>query len=689
MRRNFFAALIFVSLIATSIAAPVTPEMALNAAQTYLELHAEYLQNPKNRASAAIGVSYELGHINPLIDPHDGAVLGYIANLDPVGYIAIGGNTKIRPVIVHSFKSDFSFEETPMNHMLHMLRGDLNLRFEALSKTSRDILAANSAEWDNLITGGEELTPLYSSMVVYGPWLDTNWGQGHPYNTRCPVDPETGYRCVTGCTATAMAMIHNYWEYPPFVAFAEDESYYSGYTDPAIFIDAPTANDDSLEYNYAGTGDPSNSELANLMWASGVSVGAWYSSGGTGASVSASYYINKWGYNEDAVQLSGDHSEFYDYLSTDMMEGRPAQLSIYQSDWTGGHSINCDGYNSTTDRYHLNMGWEGSSNGWYSLPEGMPVGYSIITNAVMNLQPDPRPDAPDICSEAMSIEITAEAGRYKDAIYRPGEEDWFTFEAIPESSYIFYTRGSTNTFGAIYDVCGGELVDSSSTGISRGNFFLQFIPDEAGTYKLLIRGIDAWEFGLYSLYYRTGEGPSIEFMLPASGTVLTEGENQVIQWVSGGVPDFTLCQLDYSLEGPDGPWQTITDSTDITFFIWEVPYVTEEENDVYIRVGSVVFNSIFEVIGPFTILDVTGIGENSSRPDKMTIRTYPNPFNSAMAIDAPVGSEIAIYDIRGRSVEELGNTSIWRPSSDVQSGLYLVVIRHGNEKTVLRAMYLK
>lgn len=679
--------IIQVLLAAVLLALPVTPDMAISAAQTHIVLHAEYLQNPENRGATAIGVPYRIGGINPLLDSREERVVGYVVNLDPVGYVAISGETQIEPVIVYSFKSDFRFEETDMNLMLKMLRGDLELRFAALDKTSRDVIADNLAEWSEYLSGGEGLFAEHSSMTVYGPWFDTNWGQGYPYNMRCPIDPETGSRCVTGCTATAMAMIHNYWEYPPFVAFAPDESYYSGYTSPAIFIDAPTATDDSLEYDN-GTGHPSNSELANLMWASGVSVGSWYSSSGTGANVSASDYIDKWGYSESAITMNGSSSDFYSYLSDDMIEGRPAQLAIYQADWSGGHSINCDGYNSSTNRYHLNMGWSGSANGWYSLPAGMPSGYSIISYGVLGLEPDPRSDAPDACGSAIAIFPEEESSRYRDAIYPAGDEDWFTFEAIPESSYIFYTRGSTNTYGAIYSSCGGELLASSTTGISRYNFFIQFTPTTAGTYKLLVMGDSSSEFGLYSLHYRTGEGPTLDITLPSSGTVAEEGATMVIQWTSGGVPSFATARLDYSLNGLDGPWHVITDSTNFTFHIWDVPYVTSEQTNVYVRVQSVEFNSIIAEVGPLTILDVTGIGENA-KPDDYEIRAYPNPFNSAVAISAPDGATIKIHDLRGRLVENIGDAKIWRPESDVESGIYLISIEYRGVKEAIRAVYLK
>ena len=45
----------------------------------------------------------------------------------------------------------------------------------------------------------DRINPLLGQMV---------WGQGRPYNNKCPRNS------VTGCVATAFGMIMNYWDYP-------------------------------------------------------------------------------------------------------------------------------------------------------------------------------------------------------------------------------------------------------------------------------------------------------------------------------------------------------------------------------------------------------------------------------------------------------------------------------------------
>jgi len=105
----------------------------------------------------------------------------------------------------------------------------------------------------------------------------------------------------------------------------------------------------------------------------------------------------------------------------------------------------------------------------------------------------------------------------------------------------------------------------------------------------------------------------------------------------------------------------------------------------------------------------TGIDEVNI-PNRLSIQTSPNPFNSAITIslsggvgasDARSGQVgIEIYDISGRLVADLPVTNcgepqfvptprIWRPEKSLGSGVYLVRARIGNSEITRRIVYLK
>nr|NQU93391.1 C10 family peptidase [Bacteroidota bacterium] len=52
---------------------------------------------------------------------------------------------------------------------------------------------------------------------------------------------------------------------------------------------------------------------------------------------------------------------------------------------TVGHNVVVDGYNSD-DFFHLNFGWNGSSNGWYTMPPtSAPYNLTVIEGVVMDI----------------------------------------------------------------------------------------------------------------------------------------------------------------------------------------------------------------------------------------------------------------------------------------------------------------
>ncbi len=77
----------------------------------------------------------------------------------------------------------------------------------------------------------------------------------------------------------------------------------------------------------------------------------------------------------------------------------------------------------------------------------------------------------------------------------------------------------------------------------------------------------------------------------------------------------------------------------------------------------------------FRRLFATDIEEE--RPENLSIKAYPNPFNSSLAIEAEKGMKVTIYDVLGNEVfsKEMTSTGSlrWIPSSALSSGAYRIV----------------
>ena len=234
------------------------------------------------------------------------------------------------------------------------------------------------------------------------PLLQTLWDQGTPYNNLCPMDGES--RSLTGCVATAMAQIMNYWKYPE-----ASVAVIPGYiTDEKQFempdIAAGTAIDwDNMVAQYRGWETEAQQQaVANLMLMCGTAVQMDYSaefSGAWGGSV-ATGLLNYFDYD---VATAYEYRAYYrtaqwnQMVYDELKAGRPVYYDGSSSDT--GHAFVVDGYDGD-DYFHVNWGWNGGSNGYFLLSILDPDnntgsgatsstdGYSFGQGAVFGAQPN-------------------------------------------------------------------------------------------------------------------------------------------------------------------------------------------------------------------------------------------------------------------------------------------------------------
>lgn len=232
------------------------------------------------------------------------------------------------------------------------------------------------------------------------PMITTMWNQGSPYNDDCPV--YNGYRCVTGCVATAMAQVLKYHNYP----------------EQGTGVASYTWNNQKLSFDYGTTTfewdlmtdtyDSSSSEesmavVAKLMYACGVSVNMHYSHESSGASslMIPGALINHFNYDK-GVWLAQRNAfgifEWEELIYNELNEGRPVIYSGQSSG--GGHEFVCDGY-ASDGYFHFNWGWGGMSDGYFLLTALSPGslgtgggagGYNFNQDAVIGVM-RPREDS--------------------------------------------------------------------------------------------------------------------------------------------------------------------------------------------------------------------------------------------------------------------------------------------------------
>lgn len=230
--------------------------------------------------------------------------------------------------------------------------------------------------------------------VVVAPLLgETEWNQDAPYNNYCPVKGEE--ICPAGCTATALAQIMRFYQWPKQGTGKIEYEWYNTFLE-ADFSKS-TYRWDLMKDNYdvEVSSQESQDAVAKLMSDIGLALKMDYDPSGSGAYNKdiPHVLVDNFGYDKGIVYAERPTGEsgyvkgdsWDQMLCKELDEGRP----IFYSG--GGHSFVCDGYDSE-GYFHFNFGWGGYCNGWFVTiaikPDDGSKGYTNQAVVYTHIQPD-------------------------------------------------------------------------------------------------------------------------------------------------------------------------------------------------------------------------------------------------------------------------------------------------------------
>lgn len=278
----------------------------------------------------------------------------YVFNQDQSAYVIISGDDRMKPVLGYSDSGSFATDNLPLN-----ILGWLKSYDEVYTALNDGAQVVKEPKLLTRTTFAPTVAPLLG---------DINWDQGAPYNNACPII--SGGRSVTGCVATAIAMIMKYHGYP---ARGKGSHTYTTRTAKAQvsfdFANAAFAWSSMLpQYNGNYTTSEADA-VAQLMFACGVAVEMDYSPSGSGAysHVVGQALIDYFGYDENLGYVRREYftnAEWMNMIKTELSEGRPILYNGASKDV--GHEFVFDGYDSE-DMVHVNWGWGGSNNGFFEV----------------------------------------------------------------------------------------------------------------------------------------------------------------------------------------------------------------------------------------------------------------------------------------------------------------------------------
>ena len=293
----------------------------------------------------------------------------YVFNNDAGGFVIIAGDDAVTPVLGYTSTGSFDAENLPDGLK------DLLKSYERQIAALGDNYVANQTATKAAFTGENLLNT-------------AKWNQGNPFNKYTP----NNY--VTGCVATAGAIVMKHHGYP--AKGTGSHSYtWNGKTWTANF--EHTYDWASMPAKYDGTNDAAFDGVARLMADLGVAVEMQYNKDGSGAYIGnlitamQKYY----GYSKLTYLASIDDMEAEAWnakLRGEIDANRPILYSASDAS-AGGHSFIIDGYKD--ESFSVNWGWGGYCDGFYKIgalnPEsaGKPTGdkYNVSQSAVFGMEP--------------------------------------------------------------------------------------------------------------------------------------------------------------------------------------------------------------------------------------------------------------------------------------------------------------
>ncbi len=243
----------------------------------------------------------------------------------------------------------------------------------------KEAKAAGANSW-----GGPTCKPV-------APLIKTQWGQGKPFNNACPT--KNGEHYVTGCCATALAQVLNYWK-SDNKGFGVIE-YVDQNSSKEISVDFS-----KVSYNWNKMLDiyeegkytaEQAEEVARLMYECGVACKAQY---GYATGAAPPYVALEQYYNFKAKFMFRSYQPTDAWMKTiqkELLAGRPI---IYGG---SSHIFILDGIDSE-NFVHINWGWDGEADGYYDItyckPSNSDNFYSGGATMIVGISPRKAGDAP-------------------------------------------------------------------------------------------------------------------------------------------------------------------------------------------------------------------------------------------------------------------------------------------------------
>lgn len=274
----------------------------------------------------------------------------YVFNVENKGgFVIVSGDERTEPILGYSTSGEIDYDN--MTDNLRTWLEGYEAQIKAINENPK--LARKK-------TGSEK--------AAIAPLIQTKWGQGSPYNLQCP--SYNGFISLSGCVATALAQVMYYHKWPNSCSAIPE---YTTTTREIVMEELPATTFEwdkmKTSYDEDETGEAADA-VAKLMLYCGQAMLMDYARDDGSATVLMPYLLEKYfDYSPNMKRLfRKDYTTviWENMVYKELSEGRPVLYSGNMSENGSGHEFICDGYDGA-GLFHINWGWDGDSNGFFSL----------------------------------------------------------------------------------------------------------------------------------------------------------------------------------------------------------------------------------------------------------------------------------------------------------------------------------
>jgi len=609
-----------------------------------------------------------------------GGELGYyMVDLGQGGWMLVSGDDALRPVLAFSFEDSMQPEQEwndAAAYLLGMYQQEITLAVE-------DPSLPRDKRWDQQDNATEKKAVAAAPVE---PFINVNWNQSSGWNMFCPEDlGGPGGRAYVGCVAVSMAQAMSVYEYP--VRPRGVKSYvHPDYGSLAVNYDMA----DPYEWDQMSA-TSADSFNAILLYHCAIAVEMDFGPDGSGAFVTTAagalvQYFN-YSANLSFENRFSDTQEWVDALVAELEAGRPIVYRGNPGDGSAGHAWNVDGYyaSSTVDYFHMNFGWSGSQNGYYTLDDISPGSNDFNSNQGAILGISPPTSAPyDLTLSETVVQEELPLGSFVADVIVSDED--------PGNVYSFICKGPYDFILHDYDTASFYIEDEK---LYTDEVFVYDDDPEANSVFLRIEVEDQ-----YGNTYAEDFQIDIEKVFHGP-TGIALSDSSVYEEMPVGTPVGKLIVEDedpsntytYTLQGPYNP--ALDDYDPASFYIENDTLKTSVEFDYYTSDTCFVRISLedsrgFTVSRDFTIriLENTS-GSTDIQEYSSGLKIYPNPVDQFVYMDGLEGYQsIGMFELSGKMILKISSNQKQLDVSGLKNGIYLLVF-DGSQGRVVRKVLIQ